>query len=290
MDVGFVGLGAMGRGMAANLLRAGHSVRAWNRSPGPVDELVAEGAVAAADLADVFAADVVVSMLADDSVVESLLFAPELLAGATASVHVNMATVSVALARRAVEVYAAHGIGYVAAPVLGRAEVAAGGGLNVLAAGDPVLLDRVQPLFDAMGRQTWRVGDEPDRANTTKIACNYLIACALESMAEACTLAEAGGIEPSALIDILTHTILPGPIYSGYGAMIAERRYEPAGFRLVLGRKDVELALATGAAHHVPMAFGGVLRDAFIDAVAHGDGERDWSAVAESTRRRAGSA
>jgi len=288
MDVGFVGLGGMGREMAANLVRAGHSVRVWNRSPGPVNALVAQGARPAADMADVFAADVVISMLADDAAVESVILDPELLARAAASVHVNMATVSVALARRAADLHAEHGVGYVAAPVLGRTEVAAAGNLNIMTAGDAALLDRLQPLFDAMGRRTRRVGAEPHQANTSKIAANYLIACAIESLAEACALAEAGGVAPTDLIDVITGSILPGPVYSGYGSMVAERRYEPVGFRLVLGRKDVELALTAGIETNVPMAFGGALRDVFIDALAHGDGERDWAAVAESTRRRAG--
>lgn len=288
MDVGFVGLGGMGREMAANLVRAGHSVRVWNRSPGPVNALVAQGARPATDVADVFAADVVVSMLADDAAVESVLLVPELLANAAASVHVNMATVSVALATRAAEVHAEHGVGYVAAPVLGRTEVAAAGNLNIMTAGDPALLDRLEPLFEAMGRRTRRVGTEPHQANTAKISANYLIACAIEALSEACALAEAGGVAPADLIDVITGSILPGPVYSGYGAMVAERRYEPVGFRLVLGRKDVELALTAGIETNVPMAFGGALRDVFIDALAHGDGERDWAAVAESTRRRAG--
>ncbi|MEY9875688.1 3-hydroxyisobutyrate dehydrogenase-like beta-hydroxyacid dehydrogenase [Streptacidiphilus sp. MAP12-33] len=287
MNVGFVGLGAMGSAMAANLVRAGHSVQAWNRSPAPVEALVAQGATAAADLEAVFANDVVISMLSDDAAVESLLLEPGLLTKASATVHVNMATVSVALARRAADLHAAHGLGYLAAPVLGRSEVAAAGKLNILAAGDNALIDHVEPLFAAMGQRTWRQGDQPHHANTIKIAGNFLIACAIESLAEACTLAAATGAQPSELIDVLTHTVFPGPVYTGYGAMVAERRYEPAGFRLALGLKDVTLALTTGADAHVPLPFGSVLRDAFVDALAHGDADRDWSAVADVSRRRA---
>lgn len=287
MNVGFVGLGAMGKAMAANLVRAGHSVQVWNRSPGPVQALVAEGATAAPDLETVFANDVVISMLSDDAAVESVLLKPELLAEASASVHVNMATVSVTLARRAADLHAEHGLGYLAAPVLGRSEVAAAGKLNILAAGDSALLDHVEPLFAAMGQRTWRQGDQPHHANTIKIAGNYLIACAIGSLAEACALTEATGAQPSELIDVLTHSIFPGPVYTGYGAMVAEQRYEPAGFRLALGLKDVTLALTAGADSHIPLPFGSVLRDAFIDAIAHGDADRDWSAVADVTRRRA---
>ncbi|MFF7994145.1 NAD(P)-dependent oxidoreductase [Kitasatospora xanthocidica] len=286
--VGFVGLGAMGRGMAGSLLRAGHAVRVWNRSPEPVAALVAEGAEAAGSLAEVFAADTVVSMLANDDAVERLLLDPALLTGAAASLHVNMATVSLAIAERAEALHAEHGIGYVAAPVLGRPPVAAEGRLNILAAGGADLLARAEPLFAAMGQRTWHFGESPRQANTAKISTNFLLACAIESMAEACSLAEANGVRPADLIEMLTGTLFPGPVYSGYGAMVAERRYEPAGFRLPLGLKDVGLALDAGAARHVPLPFGSILRDAFLDALAHGDGDKDWAAVAAVARRRAG--
>ncbi|WP_042383475.1 NAD(P)-dependent oxidoreductase [Streptacidiphilus melanogenes] len=288
LTVGFVGLGAMGRAMAGNLVRAGHRVRVWNRSPDPVAELVGQGADAAPDLPGAFDADVVVSMLADDRAVEPLLD-PALLAGARAGlVHVNMATVSVDLAKRAAAAHADHGLGYVAAPVLGRPPVAESGLLTILAAGQPDVLDRVDPLLAVLGRRTWRLGDEPYVANAHKLAANYLIACAIGAMAEASALVDAVGGRPDDLIGVITDSILPGPVHSGYGAMIAERRYEPAGFRAVLGLKDVDLALAAGAGVNVPLPLGGVLRDALLDAVAHGDGDRDWAVLAEVARRHAG--
>ncbi|MET9398849.1 NAD-binding protein [Kitasatospora sp. NPDC002965] len=139
-----------------------------------------------------------------------------------------------------------------------------------------------------MGRRTWHFGDRPVQANAAKISTNFLLACAIESLAEACSLAEANGVRPTDLVEMLTGTLFPGPAYTGYGSMVAERRYEPAGFRLPLGLKDVDLALTAGAAAHVPLPFGSVLRDAFLDALAHGDGEKDWAAVAAVARRRAG--
>ena len=288
MTVGFVGLGGMGQGMVASLLQAGHRVRVWNRSPGPVATMVTQGATAAESLADAFAAEAVVSMLANDQAVEQLLLDPTLLAGASATVHVNMATVSTSLAERAHALHTEHGIGYVAAPVLGRPQVAATGELNILAAGEAALLAKAEPLLAAMGRHTWHFGAQASRANTAKISVNFLIACAIESMAEACSLAEANGVAPTDLIEMLTGTLFPGPIYSGYGAMVAERRYEPVGFRLPLGLKDVNLALTTGAEANVPLPFGSVLRDAFLDALTHGDQDKDWAAVAAVARRRAG--
>ncbi|MDH6113985.1 3-hydroxyisobutyrate dehydrogenase-like beta-hydroxyacid dehydrogenase [Kitasatospora sp. MAP12-15] len=287
MNVGFVGLGSMGREMAGQLLAAGHRVQVWNRSPLPVRALVGRGAQAADSLPEVLRNEVVVSMLSDDAAVESLLLDEELLAGAGAEVHVNMATVSPALAVRAAELHARHGIGYVAAPVLGRTDVAAAGNLNIIAAGASSLIDRVAPLFDAMGRTTWRLGERPELANVAKISANFLLVSAIEAFAEAAALAEASGLATEQLLAILTGTILPGPVYSGYGAMIAERRYEPAGFRLALGLKDIGLALDAGAEAGVPLPFGEVLRGALLSAVAHGDGDLDLAALGEAARRRA---
>lgn len=288
MDVGFIGLGAMGREMARRLLEAGHRVQVWNRSPEPVAALVALGARAADGLPQAMANEVVVSMLADDAAVESRLLDEELLSAARVEVHVNMATVSPALARRAAELHARFGIGYVAAPVLGRTDVAAAGNLNILAAGKSSQLDRVAPLFEAMGRATWRVGADPHLANVAKVSANFLLASAVEALAEASALAEANGLPPADLLAILTGTIFPGPVYAGYGAMIAEQRYEPAAFRLRLGLKDVGLALDAGDEAGVPLPLAKVLSEALQQAVAHGDGDRDLAALGETARRRAG--
>ncbi|WP_354638789.1 NAD(P)-dependent oxidoreductase [Kitasatospora camelliae] len=288
MQVGFIGLGGMGRVMARRLLAAGHEVTVWNRSPGPVDELAAEGARPAGRLAEALEAEVAVSMLADDAVVESLLLDGELLASAAVAVHVNMATVSPALARRAAELHAAHGIGYVAAPVLGRTDVAAAGNLNILAAGEGSYLDRVAPLFEAMGRRTWRLGEQPHLANLAKVCANLTLVSAVEAVAEASALAEAGGLPAGDLLEVLTGTVFPGPVYSGYGAMIAEDRYEPAAFRLALGLKDVDLALAAGRDGEVRLPLAALLRDALAESVADGAGDLDLAALGRTARRRTG--
>ncbi|MFI5839347.1 NAD(P)-dependent oxidoreductase [Catenuloplanes sp. NPDC051500] len=287
MDVGFIGLGGMGRPMVANLIRAGHSVRVWNRSPEPVAASVADGAVAAGSVAEVWQAGVVLSMLADDAAVRAILLDETLLAGAAATVHVNMATVSVALSREAAALHADHGIGYVSAPVLGRIEVAEAGNLNILASGPAAHLATVAPLFDAMGKHTWNLGESPDQAAIAKISANFLIASAIEALGEAAALAEAHGVAPAVLVDVLTNSIFPGPVYGTYGGMIANNSYQPANFRLPLGLKDVTLGLTAGFDARVPMPFAGILRDSFLDALAYGDADQDWGAIAEVSRRRA---
>lgn len=288
MDVGFIGLGLMGRAMAANLLKAGHKLRVWNRSRGPVDELVALGATPAATPADAFRGDAVVTMLANDDAVRALVIGQNLLKGARGTVHVNAATISAALAQELAGLHEAAGIGYVAAPVFGRPEVAVAGHLNIVAAGKPDAVARVAPLLDAMGQKTWSVGEGPARANVVKIAGNFMIAAAIETMGEATALARAYGVETPAFLDILTNTLFASPVFKGYGGIISEKRYEPAGFPLPLGFKDVGLALAASQEAHVPMPFAGVLRDSFLDALAQGNPERDWASIAEVSHRRAG--
>lgn len=279
----------MGQAMATNVIKAGHRVRVWNRSRGPVDELVRRGGHPAAHARDAFAGDAVISMLPTDDVVRSIIMAERLLDDAPPNlVHINMATISVALARELAELHRARGIGYVSAPVFGRPDVAAAAKLHIVAAGDPAAIARVQPLLDAMGQKTWPVGVEPHRANVVKLAGNFMIIAAIEAMGEAAAMAEGYGVSPGELLDVLTNAVFPAPVYKNYGAIIAEQRYEPAGFKLVLGLKDVRLALEAAETVHTPLPFASVLRDNLLDAIGHGQSEQDWSSVAAVARRRAG--
>ncbi|MGN8025990.1 NAD(P)-dependent oxidoreductase [Microbacterium sp. 22242] len=285
--ISVVGLGAMGAPIARNLIKAGYAVTVWNRSSGPVSALVADGAHAAATVAEAFQAPVVFSMLADDRAVQETLLDPAVLgAAAPGTVHVNLATVSTELARRAADAHAAHGLGYVAAPVFGRAPVAEAGALNVLAAGPPELLARVQPMLDVIGSRTWPLGERPEQANVVKILGNYLIACAIQSLGEAVSLAEQADVDPGMLVELLSSTLFPGPVYDGYGTLVARRSYQPAGFTTVLGRKDLHLALDSAAEHGLTLPVGELLRTVFDDAIAAGRGADDWSVIAEQQPRR----
>jgi len=289
MRVGFIGLGHMGTAIAANLVRAGHRLIVWNRSQGPVKELVALGAEAAARPADTAGAEVLMSMLPDDETIRSVLLGQGVLERAGRElVHVNLATVSVAFAQELARLHRERGIAYVAAPVFGRPEVARAGKLNIVVAGDPASLARIEPLLQAIGERTWAVGTEPERANVVKLAGNFMIASALETMGEAVALARGYGLEAGRFLEILTSTLFASPVYQGYGKIIAEQRYEPAAFRLSLGLKDVRLALHAGEAVHVPLPLANVLRDHLLEAVACGDADRDWAAVARIPARHAG--
>ena len=289
MDIGFIGLGHMGRAMATNLLKAGHTVRVWNRSPGPVGELAKAGATAVGSPAEAFAGDAVITMLADDDALRGILGGGTLLAQAPKTLlHINMATISVAFAKELTALHAQHGLGYLAAPVFGRTEVAVAAQLNILAAGPPAAIEKASPLFEAMGQKVWPLGEEPFRANVVKLAGNFMIAASIQTMAEAIALGKGNGVAAKDLMDILTGTLFGGRVHTGYGALIASETFEPAAFKLTLGAKDVRLALAAAEGANVPMPVGSILRDGFIDAVAHGDGDLDWTALAKATFRRAG--
>jgi 3-hydroxyisobutyrate dehydrogenase-like beta-hydroxyacid dehydrogenase len=288
MDLGFIGLGAMGRPMAANLIAAGHRVRVWNRSRAAVEEIARKGAEPAHEVRDAFRG-IVFSMLADDDAVRETFLAKGLLESASpGTVHANMATISVRLAGELAAEHERHGVGYVAAPVFGRPDMAAAAKLNIVAAGDAAAIDRLQPLLDVLGQRTWRMGAAPAQANAVKLAGNYMLASAIESMAEAAVMVERHGVAPAALLELMTGTLFAAPAYKGYGALIAERKYEPAAFRLALGLKDLRLVLEAAEGARTPMPFASVLRDHLLEAVAQGDGDRDWAALAEVARRHAG--
>ncbi|KSW23095.1 MULTISPECIES: NAD(P)-dependent oxidoreductase [unclassified Pseudomonas] len=291
MKIGFLGLGGMGAGMAANLIRGGHQVHLWNRSPAALEPLLALGGLAAADPLAAFDADVVISMLADDTATRAVLLDSGALDSARPGlIHLSMATLSVALVGELAERHRQRDVAFIAAPVFGRTDVAAAGKLNILAAGPAEAIAEVQPLLDLMGQKTWPLGDDPLSAAAVKIAGNFMIASAIEAMGEASALAKGFGVVPAQLLEIMGSTLFNAPVYRNYGALIAEQRYEPAAFRLVLGLKDVGLALAAGQSRHVPLPFASVLRDNLLEAVAQGDGERDWAALAQVAMRRSGQA
>ena len=293
MNIGFLGLGTMGAPMARNLLKAGFALRVWNRSRGPVDALATDGATPGTTPADAArGVDVLIAMLADDDTSRTVLCqgadGGALGALPRGAIVVNMATVSLDFAREMQAHCESLGLRYLAAPVLGRVHVAEAGKLNILVAGDTNVIDTVQPIFDVLGQHTWRFGDKPEQANVVKLAANFMIASAIESMSEAAALAQGHGVSGADFLDMITTTMFATPAYTGYGAAIAKEVFEPAGFKLALGAKDVRLALLAGEAANVPMPFGTVLRDNHLDSLAHGEGQLDWAALSRVALRRAG--
>ena len=290
MDIGFIGLGKMGQGMAANLIKAGHRVTVYNRSPGKAEALVAQGATAAGSVAEASHAEVVFTMLADDRAVEAVAFGERgivasLPAGAT---HVSSSTVSVAVSERLATAHAQAGQRYAAAPVFGRPEAAAAAKLFVIAAGPPEVLEQLSSLFEAIGQRAFVVGEQPHTANLVKLSGNFLIASAIESVSEAVALVTKAGVDRQQYVDILTSTLFAAPAYQIYGGLIARREFEPAGMAATLGLKDVRLVLAAGEQLEVPLPVASVLRDRLLTLVATGGGHLDWSALATLAERDAG--
>ena len=228
-------------------------------------------------------------MLADDDAVREAIVASGALAQARQGlVHVNMATVSVALAEEMVYAHQAQGVAYLAAPVLGRPDVAAAARLNILVGGDAKTLAHVQPLLDAIGQKTWHMGDAPSRANAVKLAVNFMLGAAVEATAEAAALAGAHGVEADAFIKLISGTVFPGPVYEGYGSRIASSSYTPAAFAARLAHKDLRLTLAAAGTAKVPMPLASVVHDALLETVAVGDGESDLAVLGRTALRRAG--
>jgi 3-hydroxyisobutyrate dehydrogenase-like beta-hydroxyacid dehydrogenase len=287
--IGFIGLGNMGRGMAANLVRAGFRVTVWNRTASRADDLVASGAMRAPDVASASRADVVITMLSDDEALENVVFEGRLIDMLPeGGIHVSASTISVALAQRLAADHAQRGQTLVSAPVFGRPEAAAAAKLFVVAAGPGDALERCQPLFDAMAQRTFRFGEQPEAANVVKLSGNFLIAAVIETLGEAMALVRKSGIDPAQYVDLLTNTLFAAPIYRTYGGLIAAQQYRPAGFRLPLGLKDVSLALDAARAAVVPMPVASVVRDHMLAGLAQGYEDADWSAVADVVARAAG--
>ncbi len=286
MDVGFIGLGAMGRAMARNLVKAGHRVRAWNRSSDAGS--VVEGVMRAASVAEAFAADVVFTMLSDDPAIRAVLLDGGVLGTARAgTVHVVTSTISVDFADELAARHAEAGVGYVSAPVFGRPDVAEAGQLNIMAAGKPEAVARVRSLLDALGKKTWVMGEDPKQANAAKIAGNMMITMAIEAMAEAVVLTRDNGVAPEAFFELILGTLFSGRSYESYSAKIAKGDYEP-GFRMQLGLKDLRLATAAAGKAGKTLPMLDAVRTRMTAAVDAGLGDKDWSGMADYTLNQSG--
>ena len=286
MNVGFIGTGSMGAAMVPNLVKAGHNVSVWNRSIESARAI--HGAALLESPVHAFANDAVVTMLADDKAVRSVVLESGALANAKKGcVHVMTSTISVPLIEELAEAHRSAGVGFVAAPVFGVPAAAANAQLNIVAAGDRAAVATVQPLLDAMGQKTWHLGEDPAHAAIAKIAGNMMITLAIEAMGEATALTEKYGLKGGAFLDIITSTLFASPSYKRYGGFISQNTYEP-GFKLTLGLKDVNLALDAADAKKATLPSAQIVRQNMLEAIAEGLGDKDWSILAKMARRRAG--
>ena len=281
MDVGFVGLGSMGAGMAANLLKAGHRVTVYNRTPAKAEALIAQGAKRAAGIADACRGDAVITMLSNDEAVEATVFGPDGVMSSLppGALHISSSTISVALSQRLTEKHAEMGHQFVAAPVFGRPDAAAAGRLFIVAGGGAAAFDRAAPLLAAIGQRTYKVSDTPKGANLVKLSGNFLSASVIEALGEALALVGKGGIDERLYLEVMTSSLFDAPVYKTYGGLIASGRFAPAGFAAPLGHKDIRLLLAAAEDLRVPMPVASLLRDRFLTLFARGGEQLDWAAI-----------
>ncbi|GAA1966439.1 NAD(P)-dependent oxidoreductase [Microbacterium deminutum] len=282
--IGFLGLGRMGAAMAGRLVESGHEVRVWNRSPEAAAALVEAGATLVDDPGDALAVGLSVSMLADDTAAESVLDRDAV--GRACGIHVNMASISPAAADRLEALFQGAGCAYVSAPVLGRPAVAAAGRLNILAAGPDAAVEAVLPVLESLGAKVWRLGLRPRIANVVKVAVNYNIIHAIQALGESIAMTERQGVDPALFHDLLASTLFDGVVYRGYGAEIVEGAYDPPGFAMALGFKDLRLAEEVAAEQRVVLPTAPAMHRVYEIALADGElGGYDWGAAAEVMRR-----
>ncbi|MGE0354353.1 MAG: NAD(P)-dependent oxidoreductase [Gemmatimonadales bacterium] len=282
MTIAFLGLGSMGLPMATNLARSATGLRVYNRTPGRAEPLRSTGAAIVDSAADaVRDADLVFTMLSDDAAVESVVLGENgilrhLRRGA---VHASMSTISAGLSERLSAAHQAADQWYVAAPVFGRPEAAEAAKLWIVAGGPAEAIERCRPAFEAMSQGVLPAGEDPVHATVIKIAGNFLLASAIEAMGEAFALLRRAEVDPAAFLEIVNGHLLRSPIYQAYGTLLAEERWQPAGFKLRHGLKDVKLALAAGERYMTPLPLASLMRDNFLEAMAKGWGDDDWAAL-----------
>jgi len=289
--IGFIGLGNMGRAMADNLLQSGYRLHVYNRTPEKAASLLVQGAkLMSHPSATVEPGGIVLTMLADDQAVESIVQGKEGILERLGpdGIHISMSTVSPATARRLAKLHDKYRTAYLAAPVFGRPEAAAARKLWICLSGPRAAKDRVRPILSALGQGIFDFGEEPGAANVVKLTGNFLLASAIEALAEAMTLAEKNGIDRTTLAAMLGRTLFACPAYQVYGDAIAQERYQPAGFTVSLGLKDINLVLQTAAASTMPMPLASLLHDRFLTAVAQGWADLDWTAMALGAAHDAG--
>jgi len=286
--LGFIGLGNMGEPIALNLRAAGYGLRVYNRTPSKLIPLVAKGALAAKTAAEVASpGGIVLTMLADDRAVEELCLGPGSFVEklGVGGVHISLSTIGPVTARRLSAHHAKYKVEYLASPVFGRPEAAAGKKLWVCTSGPVGARKRAAPIFEAVGQGVLHFGEDPGAANVVKLCGNFLIASTIEALAELMVFAEKNGVSKSAVADMIGKF---SPLHAGYAKLIAEQKFQPAGFRLSLGLKDINLVLETAADSLTPMPMAGLLHDRWLSAVAKGRGELDWSGVALGVEEEAG--
>lgn len=286
--IGFIGLGNMGEPIAENLRRAGYGLRVYNRTRSKAAKLVERGAIPATKPADVAQkGGIVFTILADDRALEEVCLAEQSFVEVLGNggIHVSLSTISPATARRLAEHHQKYGVSYVASPVFGRPEAAAAAKLWVCVAGPALAKKTVEPMLKAIGQGIFDFGEDPGTANVVKLCGNFMVASTVATLAEMLVLAEKNGVSRKAMAEMIGKF---SPLHYGYANIMAEERFDPPGFRLALGLKDVNLILDTAEASVTPLPLGSVLHDRWLASIAKGRENLDWSAIILDVAEEAG--
>ncbi|HTK06531.1 MAG TPA: NAD(P)-dependent oxidoreductase [Ktedonobacteraceae bacterium] len=260
--IGFIGLGHLGLPMATNLLNAGYSLLVYNRTASKAESLVAQGAQLMTRLADVVTTGgIVATIVWDDAALESVVMSDGFLAQlGPGGVHLSMTTVLPETSKKLAAIHAQHGSVYIEAPIFGRPEAAVARQLWIPFAGPQRAKERVRPLLKAMGGQgIFDFGEEVGAATLVKLVGNFLIISAARSLGEALTMAEKNGVDPKAVVEMLTQTLFPAPIYQSYGKMIAEKTLPFSQSKIPL--KDIGLFKKTAQQVESPTPISSFLYD-----------------------------
>ncbi len=277
--IGFIGLGNMGLPMAKNLLKAGYQLQVYNRTASKADKLD-QAEITVCNSPEEAAREVqyVVTMLAEDAILEEAVSGENGLLKSLkrGAVHISMSSISPEISFKLDKLHQQNGTHYLAAPVFGRPEAAAAQKLWICTSGNPSIKEAAKPILESMGQGVVDFGEVPGNANVVKITGNFMIMASMEMMAEAFTLGEKNGIDPKKMADFFGSTIFNAPIYQNYGKLIANKQYEPIGFKAKLGLKDARLAFTLAQKSETPMPFAAVVHNRLLTAIAKGQGDRDW--------------
>ena len=278
----------MGRGMARRILRGGHRLAVYDLVASQRADAVTAGANATATVADVCnGRDVLVTMLVEDATVTDVALRPGGIRDSLppGSIHLAMGTYGVSAIRTLAAAHAEANQFLVAAPVLGRPDLAAAGQLGIVTAGPEDAVRRCEPLFQMIGRRVFQAGTQPEAATVVKLANNLVLGCAMVAMAEGFSLVRKYGVEPQVLYEVMTEGLFSSPAYKGYGKTMVEQTYEPPGSPITVGLKDANLIQAAADLACVPLPSFNVYRDRLLGAVAHGDGNKDQAVLAREQAR-----
>jgi 3-hydroxyisobutyrate dehydrogenase-like beta-hydroxyacid dehydrogenase len=281
----------MGAGMAGRVQSAGYALSVFDAIATQTGALAAAGAKVATSIADLCQErDVVVSMLVEDATILSVATGPEGLVDSLTpgAIHLVMGTHGVATIRTLEAKHAEAGQVLVAAPVLGRPDLAAAGQLGIVVAGPLEAATRVRPLLDAMGRRIFEAGPKPESATAIKLANNAVLGCAMIAMAEGFSLVRRYDVDPQVFQDVMTEGLFSAPAYKVYGQKMVDESYDQVGSPITVGLKDAALIAAAAALARVPMPSHNVYLDRLLGAVAHGDADRDQAVLAREQNRASG--